>query len=308
MTERWREVVAEMIETYLEDLRKAFAGSDPALVQDALYDAEEYLRAEMADAGENPEARFAEVVEAYGSPDEVAAAYRDAEITVARALRPAPAPKTGNPFSRFFGAVIDPRAYAALFYMLLSFVTGITYLVLVSVMLPLGLGLLPVGVGILVLLLFFAMVRAISLVEGRLIEALLGVRMPRRPRSGVAKGDVFMRMKGWFTDGRTWTSILYMVLQSVLGTVYFSLIVTMLSASLGLIAWPFVQSITEVPLIQVGNYGYILQPWAYPLVVAAGAFGIVLMLNVCRMLGTAHAWYAKAMLVGHFTDTVDQAA
>lgn len=308
MTERWREVVAEMIETYLEELRKAFTGSDPALVQDALYDAEEYLRAEMADAGENPEARFAEVVEAYGSPDEVAAAYRDAEITVARALRPAPAPKTGNPFSRFFGALIDPRAYAALFYMLLSFVTGITYLVIVSVMLPLGLGLLPVGVGILVLLLFFAMVRAISLVEGRLIEALLGVRMPRRPRSVAVKGDLFMRMKGWFTDGRTWTSILYMVLQFVLGTVYFSLIVTMLSGSLGLIAWPFVQSMTDVPLIQIGSYGYILQTWAYPLVVAAGAFGIVLMLNVCRGLGTAHAWYAKAMLVGRFTDTADQAA
>lgn len=297
-----------MIETYLEELRAALAGADPALVQDALYDAEEYLRAEMTDAGDDAEGRFARVVEAYGTPEEVASAYRDAEITVAKALRPAAPRKSGNPFARFFGALIDPRAYAALFYMLLSFVTGITYLVLVSVMLPLGLGLLPVGVGALVLLLFFAMVRAISLVEGRLVESLLGVRMPRRPRMVAEQGDVFMRMKGWFTDGRTWTSILYMVLQFVLGTVYFSLIVTMLSASAGLIVWPFAQSVTDVPLIQIGAYGYILQPWAYPLVVIAGAFGVVLMLNVCRMLGTAHAWYAKAMLVGRFTDTADQAA
>ena len=36
---------------YLAQLRTALAGADPALVQDALYDAEEYLRAELA---ENP--------------------------------------------------------------------------------------------------------------------------------------------------------------------------------------------------------------------------------------------------------------
>ena len=36
------------IEQYLAALRVALAGEDPALVQDALYDAEEYLRAEVA--------------------------------------------------------------------------------------------------------------------------------------------------------------------------------------------------------------------------------------------------------------------
>ena len=39
------------IPEYLAQLRTALAGADPALVQDALYDAEEYLRAELA---ENP--------------------------------------------------------------------------------------------------------------------------------------------------------------------------------------------------------------------------------------------------------------
>ena len=32
---------------YLEQLRAALAGADPALVQDALYDAEEHLRGEL---------------------------------------------------------------------------------------------------------------------------------------------------------------------------------------------------------------------------------------------------------------------
>ena len=64
------------------------AGADPALVQDALFDAEEHLQAEMAvggPAGAGGEdgalseaeraARFAAMVEGTGSPEEVAAAY-----------------------------------------------------------------------------------------------------------------------------------------------------------------------------------------------------------------------------------------
>lgn len=37
------------IAEYLEQLRAALAGADPALIQDALYDAEEHLRAELQD-------------------------------------------------------------------------------------------------------------------------------------------------------------------------------------------------------------------------------------------------------------------
>ena len=35
------------IAEYLEQLRAALRGADPALIQDALYDAEEHLRAEL---------------------------------------------------------------------------------------------------------------------------------------------------------------------------------------------------------------------------------------------------------------------
>ena len=57
------------IPEYLDRLRRALAGADPALVQDALYDAEEYLRSELA---ENPGRSEAEVIAAvagsYGAP------------------------------------------------------------------------------------------------------------------------------------------------------------------------------------------------------------------------------------------------
>ena len=295
-----------MIEQYLGELRKALAGADPALVQDALYDAEEYLRAAMADGTD--EASFAAAVESYGSPEEVAQAYRDTEVTVARALQ-APAPKAPKgKLGGFFGVLIDPRAYGSLFYLFFAFVMGIAYFTFVSVLLPLSLGLIPVFVGLPLLVGFFAAVRAISLAEGRVVESMLGVRMPRRPRTAFVKGDWFSRVRFWFTDGRTWTTLLYMVLQFPLGIIYFTLGVTAITISSVGVVWPIAQLFTDYPLIQLNGYGYALQPWATPLVMLGGLLGFVITLHLVRLIGKGHALYAKAMLVGRYSDAPDQAA
>lgn len=291
------------IELYLEELRSALAGADPALVQDALYDAEEYLRAEMADCEGDPEACFTAIVERYGTPDEVASSYRETELTVARALKAPAARVPSNPLGRFFGVVVDPASYTAVIYLLLSLATGVVYFTLVAALLPTSLSLLPIGVGALLLLLFFAIVRTISLVEGRVVEALLGVRMPRRPRTALHEGDLAERVKHWFTDWRTWSSILYMVLQLPLGVIYFTIVVTAVSLSAAGVWYPVVQLFGEAPMIQIDGYGYALANWALPLVVAAGLLGFVLTLHMCRGLGQLHAWYAKSLLVGRYTDT-----
>ena len=76
------------IPQYLGQLRAALEGADPAMVQDALYDAEEYLRSELAAQPGCSEAEvIADVAGSYGAPDEVAEIYRETEITVNRALR-----------------------------------------------------------------------------------------------------------------------------------------------------------------------------------------------------------------------------
>lgn len=290
------------IEQYLSGLRAALAGADPALVQDAVYDAEEYLYSEMAGCEGDEESCFAAIVERYGTPEEVAAAYLDTELTVARALKPPVVAAPRSPLGRFFGVVADPRAYAALVYLLLSLVTGSVYFSLVMALLPTSLGLAPIGVGLLLLLAFFAMVRAISLAEGRVVESLLGVRMPRRPRSAVREGDLGDRIKHWLTDWRTWTSILYMVLQLPLGVIYFTLVVTALALSATGVVYPIAQLFTDYPLVQWGAYGYMLQPWATPLVMAVGLLGFVLTLHLSKGIGWLHAAYAKALLVGRYTD------
>src|SRR5271156_896304 len=99
------------IDDYLRQLRAALAGQDPALVQDALYDAEEYLRAEVAAHPGKSEADVLELIAStYGAPEEVAAAYRDTEAKVTAALRPAPIKSAESPSAirRFFGVYSDP--------------------------------------------------------------------------------------------------------------------------------------------------------------------------------------------------------
>ena len=96
------------IPEYLDALRRELRDADPALVQDALYDAEEYLRSELAENPGTDEAKLlAGIAGSYGDPAEVAAIYRDTEVQVAQALRtPPPAVRTSLA-GRFFGVAAD---------------------------------------------------------------------------------------------------------------------------------------------------------------------------------------------------------
>ena len=158
------------IPEYLAHLRRELAGADPALIQDALYDAEEYLRSELA---ENPGKSEAEVIAAvassYGAPGEVADIYRDTEVKVQTALRPPRPVERKSVLGRFFGVAADPRAYTALFYMVLALATGIFYFLWVVAGISMSIGFAVLISGIPFIILFFGSVRILSLVEGRLV-------------------------------------------------------------------------------------------------------------------------------------------
>jgi uncharacterized membrane protein len=288
--------VSNTIDGYLAELRAQLAGADPALIQDALYDAEEYLRSEVPDP--NDEAALAAAVDRYGTPEEVAAAYRETELTVARALR-RPEPRADRSLAaRFFGIVADPSAYGALFYMFLALVTGVAYFTVAVTGLSLSVGLAILIVGVPIMLLFLAMVRAISFAEGRLVEGFFGERMPRRPRVVAQQGNIPERIKAWITDARTWTTILYMVLQLPLGVFYFSLFTSLLATAAGLVAAPIAQLIWHTPIFIDGDYAYRVAGWFMPIMIAAGLLLFVVTLHAAKLIGKAHAAYAKVMLVG----------
>ena len=170
------------VEQYLASLRECLRGADPALVQDALYDAEEHLRAELAQyPGDGEPEVLARIVASYGAPEEVADAYRANEVKVQAALRtPRPRPRR-TAFGRFFGVYADTRTYLALLYMLFALFAGIFYFVFAVTGISMSVGFAILIIGIPFFLLFIGATRGLALVEGRIVEAMLGTRMPRRP-------------------------------------------------------------------------------------------------------------------------------
>jgi Putative sensor len=417
--------VARDVGTYLRELQAAMvsAGADPAMVQDALFDAEEYLQAEMVAGGvlergtATYEARFATVADAYGAPEEVAAAYLgtasgaeaaawvetvsaaavapvaaaapavDTATVAAAAATPviteppvidalegmtaaaaaeaamaeaapqaepetvaepaaaaapaaatsaaagapaaggytAPAPGASAPYpptgaypppyaagaaaanapakipsvwQQIFGVVVDPAVYKALLYMILSLGLGIAYFTLVVTGVSTAGGMLVLIVGIPLFLLVLGMVRGMALFESRIVEGLLGTRMPRRERSEPPNAGLLQRVWFWVKDSRTWASMAYMILMLPLGIAYFTIAVTGLATGFGLLGSPIWVAAGPYTYIDSGiEHQWSYPVWATPLAMIGGVIVLLLTLHVVRWIGRGHAAFAKAMLV-----------
>jgi len=290
------------IDQYLRALREELAGEDAALIQDALYDAEEYLRAEVAAHPDKSESDVLELIAStYGAPDEVASAYRDTEAKVKAAMTtPRNIPKSRA--GAFFGVFLDPRAYTSIFFMLLSLATGIIYFTFAVTGLALSAGLSVLVIGVPFFLVFVALTRVVSLAEGRLIEAMTGERMPRRPVHPNKRAGFWTRVGDMLKDWRTWTTLAYLILMLPFGIIYFIIAVVGLSVSL---------AFTFAPLVYFADhYGWfglqgdvhwdpdwLNSMWAMPIMVLAGVLLLTSLMHLSRGIGRLHAMYAKTLLV-----------
>ena len=291
---------------YLLALRAALAGADPALIQDALYDAEEHLRAEAAANPEKSEADLLEhVVRTYGAPDEVAAAYRDTDTKVTVALHP-PVSRVQSPnlLTRFFSVYVDPRAYVSLFFMFLSLFTGCLYFTFAVTGLALSLGLAILIIGLPVFLAFIGITRVISLAEGRLLEAVSGERMPRRPIHRGASAGLGERILETLRDGRTWTTLIYLLMMLPLGVIYFVIAVIALAVGVSFLLVPFAGIAQRLGWVVSENTGplvftpvWIDTPGGWVFDVVFGIVVLTTLLHVARGVISIHARTAKTLLV-----------
>lgn len=283
---------------YLEQLKAALAGEDPALQQDALYDAEEYLRAEVAQHPDKSEADVLELISTtYGAPEEVADAYRTTEATVRAALAPPKRTVASTPIRRFFSIFTDPRAYTSLFFMILSLVTGILYFTVTVTGLSMSAGLMVLIIGIPFFLLFLGIVRVLALAEGRLVESLTGMRMPRRPQYTQKQRPFVERIKEMLTERQTWTTLLYMIIKLPLGIAYFTLAVVGLSVGFGAMFGSVVQLLWGAGLLRVDDFSSDLPTWVAPFVFIAGVLILTLLMHLAKGIGIMHSHLAKALLV-----------
>ncbi|MGH8183365.1 MAG: sensor domain-containing protein [Rhodanobacteraceae bacterium] len=298
----------QTIKEYLAQLRAALTGADPAMIQDALYDAEEHLRSELAENPGVSEAELlAKIANSYGAPEEVADIYRTTEQTVARALRtPRPRPRH-SAWGRFFGVLADPHTWGALFYMLLALATGIFYFTWAVVGLSLSTGFAFTLIGIPFFLLFMASVRGLSLLESRIVEGMLGVRMPRRPPYVERDRPWLKRIGGMLSDPRTWATLLYMLLMLPLGIAYFTIVVALSCVSIALMLTPLAMAFDFFGLGSDFAGGQVTINWGFGPHVpgwgdavgmfVVGFFLLFATLHLIRAIGHAHGALAKHLLV-----------
>jgi uncharacterized membrane protein len=292
----------ETVGAYLDQLQRALKGASPGLISDALADAEDHLRSELATNPERTEREvLASVIETYGTPEEIAEEYRSMEATISGPFPKAEAAPSQAPHG-FFGVIRDPRAYGALLYMLLSLVTGVFYFVWAVTGLSLTAGFAILIIGIPFALLFIGSVRVLSHVEGRIIEGLLGVRMPRRlPATSDGNVTFWARIGEALTDGRTWSSLLYLLLMLPLGVAYFVVAVTGIAISLSLTLgslWALISNRSNFSISDVPWLDHLLHT-APGLMLSAiiGVLMIFVVLHVAKAIGWLHGRIAEALLV-----------
>ena len=290
------------VQDYLLKLKKELGGSaDPALIQDALSDAETHLQTALEEElSKNPSLSETEIlvplVEKYGMPSEVAAAYLALEPHISPALAHTPRPDTRSFLEKIFGVMAESRAWGAFFYMLLAFVPGIIFggwalfAGLISAFsLLFIIGLPRIG-------LFLLSIRGIALLEGRIVETLLGVRMPRRPlflKKGLSWSDRYIAL---VKDKYSWRALLYAVLLFPLGLIYTGLFCLLFVFALGFITSPILELVFHIPLDLFGDNVF-TPVWLLPIIFVAGLLLLPVTLHLAKWAGQIHGRYAKAMLV-----------
>ena len=143
----------------------------------------------------------------------------------------------------------------------------------------------------------------LALAEGRLVEGLLGQRMPRRPLYPSKGVPIFERIKEMLVDRRTWTTMFYFLLMLPLGILYFVIAIVGICVSLGLIGG----SVATVLLgTGIGNGGISLDdnaiinvptPLAAPFLLIGGVLLLTLVMHLIRGIGRGHGTLAKHLLV-----------
>jgi hypothetical protein len=203
----------------------------------------------------------------------------------------------GSALGRFFGVYADPRAYLCLLYLLLALVTGIAYFTFATVGLSLSLGLAILIIGVPFFLAFIGITRVVALAEGRIVESLLGVRMPRRPPYRDLDTPFWQRVVEMLKDPRTWSTLLYLLLMLPLGVFYFTFAVVGIIVSLATFLAPIAVLLYHAGLVQIEGTVEAPHPALLPLISILGILLLTVTMHLARGLGYLHGQLARTLLV-----------
>jgi hypothetical protein len=152
-------------------------------------------------------------------------------------------------------------------------------------------------IGIPFFLLFIGATRGISLVEGRIVEGLLGTRMPRRPLFPDRETPWLERIVGMLKDPRTWGTLLYLLMMLPLGLFYFVFAIAGISVSAALIGAPIALLLGHSGVVRIDDVVVTTHPALLPLVPILGIVLLTVTLHLARGIGYLHGQLAKSLLV-----------
>jgi hypothetical protein len=192
----------------------------------------------------------------------------------------------------FFGVIADPQSYINIIYLLIAFPLGTFYFVFLVTGLSTGFGLLVTLVGIPFLLLVLGGSWALCEFERKTTIAMLKEDIPPAPDQPTSKG-LWARVKAHLTNSVTWTGVLYLLLKFPVGIATFTIAVTLVSVSLGLLfapSWAW----TSGPLTW-GSWTFDPFPWSW-LLTLIGIPMIFISLHLMNALAVASGQMTRAML------------
>jgi hypothetical protein len=292
------------IANYINSLKKELSGCDKATIQDAVSDAGEHLKVSLENLKkEQPEIdeneAWAQVVKSFGTAREIAAVYKEIEVR----FDPGRATESGlnnKPWIvRFLAVITDWRAYGAWFYLIISVILGLIYAGWAMLGITISLGTLVLAIGAFFFIVFVLSIRGIALIEGRLVEALLGVRMPKRPFFIINAGSFWQKFKPIIQDRYTWLTLIYMIIKLPLGLIFGFIFITLSAVSFWSIFRPVIDLIAGYPELAVNGMNIPLSApgAAAPFIIIGGLLLWIICLHLARLSGKLHGKLAKVMLV-----------
>jgi hypothetical protein len=181
--------------------------------------------------------------------------------------------------------------------MLFALFSGIFYFTFAVTGISLSAGLAVLIIGIPFFLLFIGATRGLALIEGRIVEAMLGTRMPRRPLFPDRETPLLTRILDMLKDPRTWGTILYLLMMLPLGIFYFTFVVVGITVSMALIIAPIAVLLWHGGLLSIDGSVEAPHPALLPLITILGIVLFTVTLHLSRGIGYLHGQLAKSLLV-----------
>jgi two-component system phosphate regulon sensor histidine kinase PhoR len=218
-----------------------------------------------------------------------------------------------------FHVVREKQTYLNLLYLFLAFPLGIFYFVLLITGISLGISTAIIWIGLPILLLTVVIWRGFAAFERALVRHWLHVPISFISPPAMAGVSWWKRLTTHLSTPTTWTGLVYLFLEFPFGILSFTLVVTLLSLSLGL-TFIWLAYLIDTLIYNAVGGGYTsydlfvkvtgqIEPGAMALLLFIGILGFLVLVASLHILnGIAYAWGQFARLMLGMSSTATQLA